>query len=250
MTLQKRSSASYHLSTVIFPLLLIFTLLNEKPGRNDTDLTTMTNLTPMTNKTDTIHYLALGDSYTIGETVPITENFPYQTVQLLRKEGLDIVGPEIVAKTGWTTDELQTAINTHHFRASYDLVTLLIGVNNQYRGRPVDNYKPEFENLLKQAIAFAGGKTDRVVILSIPDWGVTPFATGRDREQIATEIDAYNAANKAIALQYNIHYIDITPWTREAATDNSLLAADGLHPSGKEYKRWAERVAGFFSGRM
>ncbi|MEQ1676942.1 MAG: SGNH/GDSL hydrolase family protein [Chitinophagaceae bacterium] len=243
MTLQKLSSVSYHLSTVIFPLLLIFTLLTNKQRPDDTALANMTN---MTHKTDTIHYLALGDSYTIGETVPMSDNFPSQTVQLLRKTGMDIAAPEIVAKTGWTTDELQTAISNHQFRTSYDFVTLLIGVNNQYRGRSVDDYQPQFEQLLKQAIAFAGGKADRVVVLSIPDWGVTPFAEGRDRKQIAAAIDAYNTANKAIALKYHIHYIDITPWTREAATDNSLLAADGLHLSGKEYGRWAVRVVSYF----
>ena len=122
-------------------------------------------------------------------------------------------------------------------------MTLLIGVNNQYRGRPVDTYKPEFENLLKQAMQFAGGKADHVIVLSIPDWGVTPFAAGRDRDQIAREIDEYNAANKNISETYKVHYIDITPWTREAANDLSLVASDGLHPSAKEYKRWSEKLA-------
>lgn len=133
---------------------------------------------------------------------------------------------------------------------SFDFVTLLIGVNNQYRGRSVENYKPQFEELLRKAIRFAGNKADHVVVLSIPDWGVTPFANGRDKAQIATEIDAYNAANKQIAQQYQVHYIDITPWTREAANDNSLLAADGLHPSGKEYKRWAEKIVIFFKSKI
>lgn len=188
-------------------------------------------------------YLALGDSYTIGESVPSTDNFPNQTVSLLKNAGYDFKPAEIVAQTGWTTDELQNRINNYTFKPPYDLVTLLIGVNNQYRGRLVDNYKPEFENLLTQAIRFAGNKADHVIVVSIPDWGVTPFANGRDRDQIAREIDAYNAANKTIAEQYKVHYINITPWTREAATDLTLLAGDGLHPSGKEYKRWAESLA-------
>jgi lysophospholipase L1-like esterase len=160
----------------------------------------------------------------------------------------------IIAKTGWTTDELETGIVTANIaeplRSSYDFVSLLIGVNNQYRGRSVDSYKPEFEALLQKAINYAGGKADHVVVLSIPDWGVTPFAAGRDRAQIAREIDAYNAANKQIAEQYNVHYINITPWTREAANDNTLLAGDGLHPSGKEYKRWAENVVLFMKSSM
>jgi lysophospholipase L1-like esterase len=198
----------------------------------------------MTEETKTGYsYLALGDSYTIGESVPSVDNFPNQTVTLLKSSGFDFKTAEIVAKTGWTTDELQNSINNHSFTPPYDIVTLLIGVNNQYRGRSVDNYDPEFENLLKQAIQFAGNKADHVIVLSIPDWSITPFASGRDRDQIAREIDAYNAANKAIAEQYKVQYIDITPWTREAATDLSLLAPDGLHPSAKEYKRWAEKLS-------
>jgi len=198
----------------------------------------------MTNQTNMAYsYLALGDSYTIGESVLPPGNFPNQTVQLLTQSGYNFKSPETVAKTGWTTDELQNNINSHTFTTPYDIVTLLIGVNNQYRARPVDTYKPEFENLLKQAIQFAGGKADHVIVLSIPDWSVTPFAAGRDRTQIAREIDEYNAANKTISDNYKVHYIDITPWTREAATDLTLLAADGLHPSAKEYKRWSEKLA-------
>jgi len=198
----------------------------------------MTSPSPATHS-----FLALGDSYTIGQSVLPTENFPGQTVQLLKNSGFEFKPAEIVATTGWTTDELQTNINNHSFNPPYDIVTLLIGVNNQYRGRPVDTYKPEFENLLKQAMQFAGGKADHVIVLSIPDWGVTPFASGRDKDQIAREIDQYNAANKTISESYKVHYIDITPWTREAANDLSLIADDGLHPSAKEYKRWAEKIA-------
>ncbi|HEU5168784.1 MAG TPA: GDSL-type esterase/lipase family protein, partial [Chitinophagaceae bacterium] len=153
----------------------------------------------MTNQTNMAHsILALGDSYTIGQSVLASENFPNQTVQLLTQLGYKFKSPEIVATTGWTTDELQNSINNRSFTPPYDAVTLLIGVNNQYRGRPVDTYKSEFDNLLKQAIQFAGGKADHVIVLSIPDWGVTPFANGRDRAQIAREIDEYNAANKII----------------------------------------------------
>ena len=188
-------------------------------------------------------FLALGDSYTIGQNVPSNDNFPNQTVQLLKSSGYDFKPAEIVATTGWTTDELQNNINSYTFTPPYDIVTLLIGVNNQYRGRPVDTYKPEFENLLKQAIQFAGGKANHVFVLSIPDWGVTPFASGRDRDQIAREIDEYNAANKNISEIYKVNYNDITPWTREAANDLSLVASDGLHPSAKEYKRWAEKLS-------
>jgi lysophospholipase L1-like esterase len=195
------------------------------------------------------HYLALGDSYTIGEQVLPAENFPNQVAAMLKRAN-SAVSTRIIAVTGWTTDELENGIieanDTDPLLPQYDLVSLLIGVNNQYRGRRIENYRPEFEELLKKAIAFAGNRPDRVVVLSIPDWGVTPFAEGRDQAQITREIDAYNAANREIALLHHIHYIDITPWTREAAADASLLTADGLHPSGKEYRRWAERITQYF----
>ncbi|MEO6611338.1 MAG: SGNH/GDSL hydrolase family protein [Chitinophagaceae bacterium] len=198
-------------------------------------------------------YLALGDSYTIGESVTADENFPNQFTKMMSPAA--VVEPaRIIAKTGWTTDELEAGIITSQqakpLLPSYDFVTLLIGVNNQYRGRTVDNYKTEFGELLRKAIQYAGGRTDHVAVLSIPDWGVTPFALGRDRARIAREIDDYNRANRELAESYHIYYIDITPWTREAATDYSLLAADGLHPSGKEYKRWAEQLSAFFKTKL
>lgn len=188
-------------------------------------------------------YLALGDSYTIGEGVPETENFPHQTVHLLNKDGYAFGRPVIIAQTGWTTDELTAAIAAAAPIGNYDIVSLLIGVNNQYRGRSSAEYAGEFEGLLNKAIAYAGGRSSRVFVMSIPDWGATPFAAGRDREQIAREIDQYNAINKAVASRYGVHYIDITPGTREAATDPSLVASDNLHPSGKDYRRWAGKLA-------
>jgi lysophospholipase L1-like esterase len=188
-------------------------------------------------------YLALGDSYTIGEGVPDTANFPHQAVQLLNQTGYPFGDPTIIAKTGWTTDELQQAITKAGPGNHYDMVSLLIGVNNQYRGRSSTEYAEEFESLLQQAIGFAGQQPQHVFVLSIPDWGATPFAEGRDRAQIAREIDEYNAINKAITQKYGVHYIDITPGTREAATDASLVTTDHLHPSGKEYSRWAEKLA-------
>lgn len=201
----------------------------------------------------TITYLAIGDSYTIGESIPSAENFPNQTAALLQNDSIKLV-TRIIARTGWTTDELEAGItnanNLDPLKSSYDMVTLLIGVNNQYRGRPVESYKPDFERLLNKAIWYAGNRPERVVVVSIPDWGVTPFASGRDRVQIAREIDAYNAANREISERYHIYYIDITGWTREAATDNSLLALDGLHPSGKEYARWAGNLAVYFKSKI
>jgi lysophospholipase L1-like esterase len=189
-----------------------------------------------------LSYLALGDSYTIGEQVPEKENFPNQVVALLKKKKIKFQEPAIIAKTGWTTDELQNQLAQTRLAIPFDLVTLLIGVNNQYRGRSSEEYAVQFEELLQQAIGYAGGKTNHVIVLSIPDWGATPFAEGRDRIKIAKEIDEFNAINKQIAEKYKVHYIDITPFTREASTDVSLLTGDKLHPSGKDYKRWAEKV--------
>lgn len=188
-------------------------------------------------------YLALGDSYTIGEQVPMAENFPFQTVALLREAHFDVADPMIVATTGWTTDELAAAIREHALQETFSFVTLLIGVNNQYRGRDLDNYRKEFTALLNQAIVFANGHARHVFVLSIPDWGVTPFAAGKDRDKIAQEIDAYNAANKEITGAHKCHYIDITDSTRKNGTDKIFLAEDGLHPSGKEYAVWAGRLA-------
>ncbi len=188
-------------------------------------------------------WLALGDSYTIGEQVPLHESFPYQTLQLLRKAGHSFYAPEIVAKTGWTTDELNEQINQTTFLESYDIVTLLIGVNNQYRGRNWYEYKIEFMHLLKRAIGFAGGYHKNVFVISIPDWGVTPFAKDRDIERIAMEIDKYNEQCKLVAEEYNCHYIDITASQRMDGNNVDFLAGDGLHPNGKEYAKWAAKLA-------
>ena len=188
-------------------------------------------------------YLALGDSYTIGEQVPMEENFPFQIVKLLRQQKIETADPVIIAKTGWTTDELAMAVREEGIKETFSFVTLLIGVNNQYRGRELENYKQEFTSLLDQAIVFANGHTQNVFVLSIPDWGVTPFAHDRDRGKVAKEIDAYNEANKEITAAHKCHYLDITDSTRKNGTTPEYLAEDGLHPSGKEYAVWAERLA-------
>lgn len=188
-------------------------------------------------------YLALGDSYTIGELVPMAENFPFQTVTMLRERHLDVADPVIVAKTGWTTDELQMAIREQGIKETFSIVTLLIGVNNQYRGRDVSAYQKEFQELLEQAIVFANGHARHVFVLSIPDWGVTPFASDRDRAQIAREIDAYNKVKHDVAAAFKCPYLDITDSTRRNGNNPAFLAEDALHPSGKEYAVWASRLA-------
>ena len=188
----------------------------------------------------TYTYLALGDSYTIGEGVSLHKSFPYQAVNLLRKAGYNFSAPEIIAKTGWTTDELETAVNVHELLPKYDFVTLLIGVNNQYRGRDIIEYKEQLEHLLKKSIALVNGKPEHVIVLSIPDYGTTPFGQKMDTIKIAKEIDEYNTLNKAISIQYKVHYVDITESTRKAKA--GAVVADGLHPSEKEYGKWGKKV--------
>lgn len=194
-------------------------------------------------KPSQLKLLALGDSYTIGEAVDESERWPVLLFKILNEAGIVVKMPQIVAKTGWTTDELNQAIDDANIKETFHLVSLLIGVNNQYRGRSVENYKIEFEALLKRAINFAGNEPQNVFVLSIPDWGCTPFAEGRDRQKIAEEIDAYNLVNKQISETLGVKWFDITPSTRKSIGDLSLLAADGLHPSGKNYKEWATIVA-------
>jgi lysophospholipase L1-like esterase len=189
-------------------------------------------------------YLALGDSYTIGESVASTDRFPMQTVAQLKQEGIYFQVPEIIAVTGWTTGEL-----IHHIEKNppekqpYDLVSLLIGVNNQYQGKSLEEYKGEFSLLLEKSIRFAGGRPGHVIVLSIPDYSVTPFSEGGDRVSIARAIDSFNRINRALSLQYQVHYIGITEDSRKARSDASLVAEDGLHFSGKEYALWADKLS-------
>ncbi len=187
--------------------------------------------------------LSIGDSYTIGEGMEPQDRFPNQAVALLKSAGINFEEPKIIAKTGWTTDELMAAIAEENPSKDYDFVTLLIGVNNQYRGRSAEEYREEFKKVLSMAIDFAQGNPNHVIVLSIPDWGVTPFAEGRDRQKIAEEINLFNAINKQETEIMNAHYIDITPNTRLAANDLSLITEDKLHPSALAYVYWAKDVA-------
>ena len=183
-------------------------------------------------------YLALGDSYTIGEAVEIEDRYPVQLAELLRKEGMAINDPEIIATTGCTTDELMKGIEKAGIEDTFDIVTLLIGVNNQYRKRSTEAYRSNFKRLLRIAKRFAKGHKKHVFVLSIPDWGVTPF--GKENLAIITpEIDKFNAVNKEESLKFGVHYIDITPSSYGALEDLSLVASDNLHFSGKLYGQWA-----------
>ena len=190
----------------------------------------------------TLTYLALGDSYTIGEGVEALGRWPMQLVRGLRDAGIAIADPRIIATTGWTTDELSAAMDAAEPLGEWDVVSLLIGVNNQYRGRAVDDYVGEFTRLLQRAIALAGDRASRVLVLSIPAWGVTPFAfaSGRDRQVIADDLDAYNAAARELCEAHGVAFVDITGISRDGGGEPAMLADDGLHPSAAQYARWAD----------
>ena len=189
-----------------------------------------------------LSYLALGDSYTIGEGVGESGRWPLRLAAALRAEGIALGDPRIIATTGWTTDELASAVDAAEPLGEWDFVSLLVGVNNQYRGRDVDDYVGEFAALLQRAIALAGGRADRVLVLSIPDWGVTPFAqaSGRDVAQIAAELDAYNEVARELCVSLGVAFVDITGISRDGGDAADMLASDGLHPSAAMYARWTQ----------
>lgn len=191
-----------------------------------------------------LRMLALGDSYTIGESVAEDGRWPVQLAARLRGDGVAIAPPTIVARTGWTTDELSAAMDDAGLADRFDLVSLLIGVNNQYRGRPLDEYEAQFTALVARAIELAGHRAARVLVLSIPDWGATPFAakSGRDRARIGAEIDAFNRAAAAICAGQGVAFVDITPISRDPGGQPDMIAADGLHPSAAQYALWAQRA--------
>jgi len=229
---------------IIYKALLTVAMCCWLLGNNQSSLMAAS---PVKKQKTMYTYLALGDSYTIGEMVPMAQNFPHQLVDILQKEKIEVAAPVIIAKTGWTTDELSAAIMEHNITDTFSFVTLLIGVNNQYRGRDVENYKQEFTQLLNHAIAFANNKPEKVFVLSIPDWGVTPFAEGKDRAQIAKEIDAYNQTNEQVTAAYKCHYLDITESTRHNGDNALYLVGDKLHPSGREYEIWATKLAPYIA---
>jgi lysophospholipase L1-like esterase len=194
---------------------------------------------------DTIHkmYLALGDSYTIGESVPANGRYPVQTVNLLKLQNIQMKDADIIGATGWTTRDLLNALDNNPPKKNYSIVSLLIGVNNQYQHRTPEEYKNEFTELLKKAISYAANNKSHVFVLSIPDYSVTPFAAGLDTAMIAMQIDKFNEVNKTISLNAGVHYVDITPVSREAKYNFSLIASDGLHPSVYQYEKWSMILA-------
>jgi lysophospholipase L1-like esterase len=188
-------------------------------------------------------YLALGDSYTIGQSVTATERFPAQVTARLREQGLHLADPLYIARTGWTTRNLQNAIVTENPSPTYDVVSLLIGVNDQYQRIDTAAYVGTFTALLEKAVQLARGNKAHVFVLSIPDYSVTPFIAASEKERVQREVDWFNAINKRITDAYGISYTDITPSSREAASNPALIAGDGLHPSGSEYRKWADMLA-------
>lgn len=194
---------------------------------------------PKPDATKTFRFLALGDSYTIGESVSTSERWPVQLAARLTEKGIN-TELNMIARTGWTTIELWNAIRQNPPQGTYDLVTLLIGVNDEYRGGSTAQYRQDFRFLLGKAIHYAANDPRHVIVLSIPDWGVTPYAKTdtRPATQISAEIDAFNAINKDEAQKAGVRYVDGTPISRQAPKDRTLIAADGLHPSGKMYATW------------
>ncbi|HEV8515957.1 MAG TPA: SGNH/GDSL hydrolase family protein [Cyclobacteriaceae bacterium] len=188
-----------------------------------------------------VKYIALGDSYTIGESVLEKDRWPNQLASHLSKSNNKEVKTSIIATTGWRTDNLMNAITIAKLKDEYDLVSLLIGVNNQYQGKPIEQYVIEFEDLLKISIRLAKGKKQNVFVVSIPDYGFTPFGQ-KNQTKISKEIDQFNEVNRKITNQYNVKYINITDISRQGINEPSLVAADGLHPSGKMYTLWVERI--------
>lgn len=187
-------------------------------------------------------FLALGDSYTIGEGVDADERWPAQLARRLGALGVSVAEPLVVARTGWTTDELSAAMDAATLAPPYDLVTLLIGVNNQYRGRALENYRDEFALLLARACDLARTGARGVVVVSIPDWGVTRFARDRDARPIGADIDAFNAAARAVATAGGVAFVDVTAASRDAGDAQAMLVGDGLHPSAAQYALWTDEI--------
>jgi lysophospholipase L1-like esterase len=191
--------------------------------------------------TKTKKFLALGDSYTIGESVSEEKRWPVQLVTALNKDGGNFQPPRIIATTGWRTDDLKRAIIAENPDKNYDLVSLLIGVNNQYQGKSTKDYATEFEELLNMAIAFAGGDKSKVFVVSIPDYGFTPFGKEKQKK-ISEELDEFNRINKMISDKYQASYFNITPISRKGFDHPELVADDNLHPSAKQYSQWVEVI--------
>jgi lysophospholipase L1-like esterase len=230
----------------LYSVILVIAVLSgcAKKWTDTVPITNMNNkdTTVKAITTDSLNYLALGDSYTIGEAVPNIQSYPFQLATQMDLQKHPIKTPRIIATTGWTTDQLINAISQSDIIGKkFDFVTLLIGVNDQFQGLSQNNYRIKFQQVLNTAIDFANGNKKHVFVLSIPDYGVTPFAGGNDAV-IGPLVDQFNAINKEISLKAGVNYLDITDISRRAAIDLTLIATDGLHPSGKMYGLWVEQL--------
>ena len=203
---------------------------------------------PGTHPARAAHWLALGDSYTRGEGVPTEAGWPARLVERLRTRGIAIESPRIVATTGWTSADLLSgmeSVGAWPARERFELVSLLIGVNDQYRDLPFERFSAGYARCLERAIRLAGGHAARVLCLSIPDWGVTRFAANRDGTQIAREIDRYNTHERSRAEAAGAHWCDVTALSRRHGADAAYLAEDGLHPGPAAYDEWAQAAVPF-----
>ena len=232
-------------TSVIFAAILVLVGCQQRDGSPDIspDRREVVTLAPTSEPSqEVLRLLALGDSYTIGQGVEASARWPEQLNERLRENGFAVSPPEIIARTGWTTQQLLRTIELSSLRGPYDIVTLMIGVNNQFHGLGVQEYREDLVSLLDRAVTLAGGETSRVIVISIPDWGATPFASGRDGDRIRKEIDLFNAVNREQTAIAGARYVDVTPVSREAPTDPDLVADDGLHPSAKMYGMWVELI--------
>jgi lysophospholipase L1-like esterase len=221
-------------STLLFlQFSLLFFLFSNCHSKNN-------GLNP--SKIEPISYLALGDSYTIGTGIDVEENWPMQLSDLLKDNNLTVRNTKIIAANGWTTTDLKEGILYENPDSSYNMVSLLIGVNNQYQGLDIELYKTDFRELLEQSIAFANGDSGKVFVVSIPNYGVTPFGKLRDAEKVTREIASYNEIAKNISAEYGIPFVNITPISEMAEDDRDLLASDDLHPSAKMYGMWVKEI--------
>lgn len=226
-------SQNAYYSLKIFPFLLLLLLLTACNSKIDTT---------ETNVSEPIRYLALGDSYTIGTGINEENNYPHQLSDSLSARGYTLDTTAVIATNGWTTTDLKNGIDEAQPEPNFDLVTLLIGVNNQYQGLDIELYRNEFKELLDKAITFARGDTSNIVVISIPNYGVTPFGQSRNPVVIRQEIEIYNNLAKQFAADFGISYINITELSELAENDPSLLAIDDLHPSAKMYAMWVQRM--------
>jgi lysophospholipase L1-like esterase len=234
-----------HLLYLLLSILLVSCAQSLPPATAEITKTPESEDTAVPKQTDhpgqTIRFLALGDSYTIGQGVSDDERWPEQLAARLEERGIDTQFT-IIARTGWTTDDLLFSLATKPPEGTYDLVSLLIGVNNQFRGGEPEEYRIRFRELLEQAVAFAGDNPQNVIVLSIPDWVVTPYAERMPARSLEFDIDDFNAVNLQEARSYNVRYVDITPISRRVTKDKELMAQDGLHPSGAMYALWVEKM--------